>query len=43
MDLGRENDKLDVIWFQDLDPDQVFDEKRTGSSRAEIVWTFCKE
>ncbi|WKT54124.1 hypothetical protein QSH57_004708 [Fusarium oxysporum f. sp. vasinfectum] len=43
MDLGQKGDRLDVIWFQDLDHGQVFDEKRTRSSLVEIVWTFCKK
>ncbi|KAJ3453764.1 hypothetical protein MRS44_018396 [Fusarium solani] len=43
MDLGRKDDGLDVIWFQDLDHGQVFDEKRTRSRLVEIVWTFCKQ
>ncbi|RMJ13501.1 hypothetical protein CDV36_006850 [Fusarium kuroshium] len=42
MDLGRKDDGLDVIWFQDLDHGQVFDEKRTRSRLVEIVWTFCR-
>ncbi|KAF4447316.1 hypothetical protein F53441_9140 [Fusarium austroafricanum] len=42
-DLGQKGDRLDVIWFQDLDHGQVFDEKRTRSSLVEIVWTFCKK
>jgi hypothetical protein len=43
MDLGQKDDRLDVIWFEDLDHGQVFDEKRTRSSLVEIVWTFGKE
>jgi hypothetical protein len=43
MDLGQNGDGLDVIWFQDLDHGQVFDEKRTRSSLVEIVWTLCKK
>lgn len=43
MDLGRKDDGLDVIWFQDLDHGQVFDEKKTRSRLVEIVWTFCKQ
>ncbi|KAH6871131.1 hypothetical protein B0T10DRAFT_523209 [Thelonectria olida] len=43
MDLGRKDDGLDVIWFQDLDHGQVFDEKRTRRRLVEIVWTFCKQ
>ena len=43
MDLGQRDDRLDVIWFQDLDHGQVFDEKRTRSSLVEIVWTLCEK
>jgi pimeloyl-ACP methyl ester carboxylesterase len=43
MDLGRKDDRLDVIWFQDLDHGQIFDQKRTRSSLLEIVWTFCNK
>jgi len=41
--LGQNGNGLDVIWFQDLDHGQVFDEKRTRSSLVEIVWTLCKK
>ncbi|KAG8352288.1 hypothetical protein FVEN_g12987 [Fusarium venenatum] len=43
VDLGRKDDRLDVIWFQDLDHGQVFGQKRTRSSLLEIVWTFCNK
>jgi hypothetical protein len=42
-DFGQKGDRLDVVWFEDLDHGQVFDEKRTRSSLVEIVWTFCKK
>jgi hypothetical protein len=43
MDRGRKDDGLDVIWFQDLDHGQVFDEKRTRSSLVKVIWNLCKE
>jgi hypothetical protein len=40
--LERKNDKMNVIWFEDLDHGQVFDEKKTRSGLVEIVRTFCQ-
>ena len=34
---------LDVLWFEDLDYGQVFDEKMTRSRLVEIVGRFCEE
>ena len=36
-------DGLDVLWFQDLDHGQVFDEKRTRTRLDQIVRRLCKE
>ncbi|CEI67841.1 unnamed protein product [Fusarium venenatum] len=43
MDRGRKDEGLDVIWFQDLDHGQVFDEKRTRSSLVKVIWNLCKQ
>jgi hypothetical protein len=36
-----QGDEVDVLWFQDLDHGQVFDEKRTRSRLVQVVRRFC--
>ena len=43
IDFGQNGDELDVVWFQDLDHGEVFNEKSTRSSLVKIVWTLCKK
>lgn len=42
-DAEWKSDVLDVLWFQELDHGQVFDEKWTRSRLVKVVRRFCKE
>ena len=36
-----QGDEVDVLWFQDLDHGQAFDEKRTRSRLVQVVRRLC--
>jgi len=39
----RKGDGPDVLWFQDMDHGQVFEESRTRGRLVDIVRRFCAE